>query len=417
MARTASTRPPRPPQGATIKVVSFTQIINNYLKVILEISVFRGSTPLSNIEIQVKDGVLTIPAQTTPVTTVNGVALYEILLPLSSKEVVKNLRVCLVGIPEEASSQITVPAKETIKDPAETAFARLYVASNGRITFTCYVIDTDGGPVANKVITVVFKGVKYKTKTDKEGIAIFPSPGSSYCNTISLSPGDEENVFVYVPGIRQNKTLVAIMKRPLIQARAFTRKWWLGVNNGRAFILFFASLLFLITSLAIGVKPLINDGIFANEDGYTQAQLDYNDMMVRNGYPEKVIPPIVDKKDMTTGAPLWVIASFMLIASMVYGAFAAREEIADAIDDLKIKIVERNFAKTNDPLFERLMATVISAGIITNKAKNPVGSTTPSAGAAGEGGIKSMLTSNLLSYVSLDLATDFVRGLIKRVFK
>lgn len=412
MAKTQRPAPQRAPQGISIKNTSSSQVVGNYLKVTSEIGVFRGSVPIST-EVVLKDGVKIIPGQTTPVTTVNGVALYEAMFPLSDKEVTKTLRVCLVGLPDEISHTIIIPAKQAAKDAAETAFGRLYTDKGGRITFTASVIDTDGGPIPNKVITVSFKGLNYKVKTDKEGIAVFPEPNSGLSNVISLKLGEEEDLFFYVPGIRENKKLKAIRKKPLKQAKAFTKKWWLGVNNGRAFLCFVTSLLLLFITIMFGVKPMISDGIFSGENGLTSAQTYHNEIMTSYGYLDQVIAPI----KVNHGVPWWIISILLVLASLVYMIIAAREEIADAFDDLKIKIAERNFVKTNDPFIERLIATSVSMGIISNKkrdSQNVSSSTTDTTNTGG--GVKSLLTSNLVNYLSLDLVTDFIRGLIKRVF-
>lgn len=119
------------------------------------------------------------------------------------------------------------------------------------------------------------------------------------------------------------------------------------------------------------------------------------------------------------------MAVLLTFAFLIYFPIAAREEIADAIDDIKLKMIDRNIVKANDPFFERLIATSNSLGIIGGKNQEPkfgpVSSSNMGVNPEDKDGDgkkdKPIFGSTFLSYLSLDLATDLIGGIARRVFR
>ena len=413
------------PAKLVLNAKSSSQIIGDTCEVSFEVSVFRGLSPVSGQLVILKDGISRITNGTTEVVTdQGGLALLKIIFELKNQEQHKVVRVCLDALPDEISYPITLPAKKKVegkKDPSEKLLIMKYQKDNGEVTCKARVLDTDGSGITRKKVGVFFKGIDCQVTTDSEGEKTFILPKK-------LKPGEEASAFFSVSGISDELEMKLRRKKPLKQAKAFSRGWWLGVNNGRAFCVFLAALFFWFLAISVGPgRPIFSEGLFSGKAELSPAQIRYNETAA-DGY---AIKPVDRSKDYVFGnflakKSLWRIALILTFAFLIYFPIAAREEIADAIDDIKLKMVERNIVKVKDPFFERLVASASSMGIIgSNKGSEakfgPVSSSSMGANPDDKDGDgkkdKKAFGSSFLSYLSLDLVTDLVLGIIKRVFR
>jgi len=411
------------PQRLVMNAKSASQIIGDTCEISFEVSLFRGSNPVVGQLVILKDGVARITNGNTEVPTdIGGIALLKIVFNLKDQEQNKVIRICLDQLPDEIAYPVTIPKKDSVdkKEETESLVAMKYQKENGEVYFKLRVLTTDGNGVARKRIGVFFRGDRYHVITNNIGEAYFPI-------TKALTPGEEVEIFFTVSGVKDVLRMTLRRKKPLRQVRAFSRGWWFGVNNGRAFCVLLAALFFWFLALNFGPgRPIFSEGMFTGGE-LSQAQERYNETAAKYGHD---IKPVDRSKDYIIGnflakKSLWKIALLLTIAFLIYFPIAAREEIADAIDDIKLKMVDRNIVKVDDPFFERLIATSNSLGIIGGRnpeAKfGPVSSSSMGVNPSDKDGDgkkdKPIFGSTFLSYLTLDLATDLVSGIAKRVFR
>ena len=418
---------PTRPQRLVMGAKSSSQLVGDTCEISFEVSIFRGSSPVVGQLVILKDGVSRIVNGDTEVPTdIGGIALLKIVFDLKDYEQQKVIRVCLDGLPDEISYPVTIPVKKKLaddkKEKSESLVVMKYQRDNGETFFKMRVLTTDGEGVADKAIGIFFRGVDHSAMTDNTGESTFVAPGR-------LKVGEEVKIFFTVSGVKDTLIMTLRRKKPLRQAKAFSRGWWLGVNNGRAFCVLLAALFFWFLAISFGPgRPIFSEGMFTGGK-LSSAQERYNETAAKYGHD---IKPVDRSKDYVFGIfnilpkkSLWKIALLLTIVFLIYFPIAAREEIADALDDLKIKMVDRNIVKVSDPFFERLIATSNSLGIIggqkSSEAKfGPVSSSIMGANPDDKDGDgkkdKPVFGSTFLSYLTLDLATDLFANIAKRIF-
>ena len=412
------------PQRLVMNAKSSSQVIGDTCEISFEVSIFRGSSPVVGQMVILKDGVSRITNGDTEVLTdQGGVALLKIIFDLNDQEQHKVVRICLDRLPDEISYPVTIPAKKKLasddKEETESLVVMKYQRDNGEVFFKARVLTADGEGVADKAIGIFFRGADYSAMTDNTGEATFATPGR-------LKPGEETKIFFTVSGVKDTLIMTLRRKKPLRQAKAFSRRWWFGVNNGRAFCVLLAALFFWFLAISFGPgRPIFSEGMFTGGE-LSQAQERYNEKAAKYGHD---IKPVDRSKDYIIGnflpkKSLWKIALLLTIVFLIYFPIAAREEIADAIDDIKLKMIDRNIVKVSDPFFERLIATSNSLGIIggrkSSEAKfGPVASSDMGANPNDKDGDgkkdKPVFGSTFLSYLTLDLATDLLGSIFKRI--
>ncbi len=414
------------PQRLVMSAKTQSQIIGDTCEVSFEVSVFRGLNPVAGQLVILKDGVARITNGNTEVSTdQGGIALLKIVFDLNDQEQHKVIRICLDRLPDEISYPVTVPKKDAVdKEETESLLVMKYQKENGELFFKVRALTTDGEGVAHKSVGIFFKGADYSVTTDDTGEVTFTAPKK-------LKPGEEAEIFFTVSGVKDTLRMTLRRKKPLKRVRAFSRGWWLGVNNGRAFCVLLAALFFWFLAFSFGLgRPIFSEGMFSDKGELSQAQERYNETATKYGHD---IKPVDRSKDYVFGGweilpkkSLWKMALLLTIIFLIYFPIAAREEIADAIDDIKLKMVDRNIVKVSDPFFERLIATSNSLGIIggqkSSEAKfGPVASSSIGVNPSDQDGDgkkdKPVFGSSFLSYLTLDLATDLVGGIAKRVFR
>ncbi|MDA3803009.1 MAG: hypothetical protein PF488_03945 [Patescibacteria group bacterium] len=407
-----------------IRVSPTSQIIDNVCEVSLEVSVLLKNRPMVNQEVILKEGNSRIAQPNTAGSTgVDGIVTLNANFPLRDKEYQKVLRISLTGKAESLNVPLLIPAKtekKKQKNISESLVVMKYQNDNGQASFKCRVLTTDGDGVPKKQVTIWYKGSNKKRTTDNNGEAFF------YPSSI-IEPGEENAITFSVSGIKESAKLKLRRKKKLKQAKAFSSKWWLGVNNGRAFILMLLAIFFWILAIGVGFgDPIISRKLFVDENGISPYQKLYNETLLEYGQEIKTFESDdyfffekIPKKS------IWKIAFFLTIAFFIYFPIAAREEIADALDDVRLKLVDKGSVKVDDPFFEKLLASTESLGFASNKSNKGVQfGGTKSFGLSG-GGAKNpqgkeddkAFGSSMWSYMALDIATDLLMGIVKRVFK
>ncbi len=406
-----------------IKVSPTSQVTGSVCEISLEVSVLLKNRPMINQEVVMKEGNSRIAqANTAGNTGVDGMVMLNVDFPLKDKEYQKVLRLSLTGRAESINVPLTIPAKSSDnkkKNISESLVVMKYQKDNGELSFKCRVLTTDGDGVAKKVISIWYKGHAYAVKTDANGEAVFyPSQ--------KLKPGEENQIIFSVSGIKDSAKLKVRRKKMLKQPAAFTGKWWLGVNNGRAFILLLLAIFFWIMAIGVGFgDPVLSKGLFANESGLSSAQELYQETL--GEYGQKIEPFESDDYflfDSISKKTIWKIALLLTIAWLIYFPIAAREEIADAIDDARLKLVEKSIVKVDDPFLEKLVASSQNLGFVSNGSNKGVKFGETKSFGFSEGGQSvsqgkeddKAFGSSMWSYMALDIATDVLLGVVKRVF-
>jgi hypothetical protein len=377
-----------------------------------------------NQEVIMKEGNSRIAQPNTAGNTgVDGIVTLNANFPLRDKEYQKVLRISLSGRPESLNVPLLIPAKTEKKKErniSESLVVMKYQKDNGELSFKIRVLTTDGDGVPKKPVNIWYKGFAYRVKTDQNGEAVFYPPEK-------LKPGEEIGINFSVSGIKDSAKLKLRRKKKLKQAKSFTKDWWLKVNNGRAFILLLLALFFWIMAIGVGFgDPLISRGLFVNESGLSPAQERYNETLKEYG---EEIKPFESNDyfffDLISKKAIWKIAFLLTIAWLIYFPIAAREEIADALDEIRLKLVEKGSVKVDDPFFEKLLASSDSLGFAKNKVSKGVQFGDTKSFGLGGGSSSSpsgkeddkAFGSSMWSYMALDVATDVILGVIKRVFK
>lgn len=418
------------PRGAnpqpkiTISVKSSSQIVNNVCEVSFEAAVFRGQNPVSGQLVILKNGIHRITNGVTEVSTdASGIAVLKTSFDLSDREQNLVLRICLSALPEEISYPLSIPPKakaSSKKDPTESLVVMKYQDDDGNLSFKMRVLDTNGEGVANKKVGIWFGGRNSTRTTNSEGEATFNAP-------CALTEGEETSIIFSVSGVKDNAKLKLRRKRQLNQAAAFTASWWLGVNNGRAFIVLLAAIFFWFMAFLVGTgNPVLNDNLVSDSHGLSAMESYYN--QTASLYAVEIKSQLDSSKDYLIGnyiskKSLLLIALILTIMFIIYFPIAAREEIADALEDVKLKLVERSMVKVDDPFFERLAASASSLGFASNKSNRAQFGPVSSSGSVNPDdkdgdGVKDKKTfgSTFMSYLTLDLATDLLGGIVKRIF-
>ncbi len=436
----ATTKPgaPKVAPKIVINVKSSSFDTDNTREVSFEVSVFRGTSPLSGQMVILKEGLSRILNGTTEVLTdIQGVANLKTTFDLIDQEQHRVLRVCLDGLPEEISYAITLPAKgkkSVKKSFAETLMVMKYQRDNGTITFKARVLTNDGIGLKGKKVSMFFRGVNTIETTDASGEAVFSGI------TPPLKKAEETEAVFSVSGVSDVVRMKLRRKKGLSPIKAFTRRWWLGVNNGRAFLVMLAAVLFWVLTFSIGTgNPVINGMIFSDEQGLSSAERYYNqtamaygdrieirdenDSIIVKSFNSAAIKGtdnsddyLLSESKMIKKRAFLKIAIFLTIAFLIYFPIAAREEIADAIEDIKLKMIDRSIVTAQDPFLERMVATMSTIGIIKNSKETNMESTTTTTASTEEEKEKKPFGSSFMSYLTLDLLTDLGMGIIKRIF-
>lgn len=414
---------PRP--KTTINVTPTSQNMGDRVQITFEVSVFNGDNPIASQSIVLMDGVSRIAqAAGSGTTGTNGIGILQVEVPLTDKEQQKMFRISLDGRPENFSFPVLIPAKKQVaeaKNGAESLIAMKYQNDNGLVNFKLRLLKHNGDGIEGQTIAVWFRGKNYQVTTNAIGEVTFS-------NKINLCEGEEEQIVFTTSGIKKEAKMTLRRRLALSQPRAFSRGWWFGVNNGRAFILFCLMLIMWFFALRYGPgSPVAGENLFNDKDGYSAMERYYNETATRYG---RAIEPTDNSNDfildgLIVKKKIWIWALILTIAFFIYFPIAAREEIAEALEELKVKLVDRSIVKVDDPFFEKLVASAASIGLARDANPGQVQFGPVSSSSAphpedlnrdGKKDNKGGGFGSIMNFLSLDLLGDLIIGVAKRIF-
>jgi len=259
-----------------------------------------------------------------------------------------------------------IPAIEKKKEPdAEHLILMVHNAGAGNFQVKTRILGEKGIGMANKAFAIFFNGRNYTRRTNQQGEYLFDVPAI-------IPEGGEEKLIATVSGIEQEAHVHLKRRRCINKPAPFTRPWYLGVNNGRAFLLVCLTVFVWFFAILIGPgKALINPSVFrTKQDGvYLSAvEREYNKTMLRMKDNSFLIKT---EKPSSGHHVIWKIAILLTLISLVYAPLSAREEIAEAYEETIEKLFSREYAKAGDPAFERLARLVGTYSVIRKKQRGP----------------------------------------------
>lgn len=412
-----------------INVTPTSQDMGDKVQITFEVSVFNGTNPMAGETIVLMDGISRIAQATGAGTTgTNGIGMLQVEVPLTNENQQKMFRVSLDGRPETFSFPLLIPAKKKEaekKNGAESLIAMKYQDDNGDVRFKLRLLKHNGEGIENQIIAAWFRGRDVHVTTNAIGEALFPEPGTR--NRINLCEGEEQNITFSTSGIKKEAKMKLIRRAALNQAKAFSKGWWLGTNNGRAFVLLLVVIVMWFMAFGYGPgSPVAGENLFNDEQGFSASERYYNETAARYG---RAIEPTDNSNDFILGGliakkKIWFWALVLTITFIIYFPIAAREEIAEAIEDIKVKLIDRSIVRVDDPFFEKLVASANSIGFARDSSSNEVqfGPVSSSTAAHPEDlnrdGKKDKKDGfgSILSFLSLDLLGDLIIGVVKRIF-
>ncbi len=295
----------------------------------------------------------------------DGFLEYKTSYCLSDKKQTIEFEVFLKESTEKASATIELPEKSVSKtdksdsdDPQKVILVRLH-DGNGNFRVFVRVLKAKGYGLSTPV-DLLTRTEKYTVKTNERGVAIWDFP-------CVVAPGDDQEIKAVVNGIENHAKLrIRRLRSRVDRPEAFSARWWLGTNNGRAFILMCLAGIFWIAAFIIGIgQPLVHPNLFRGEDGLSRQEIMYNQVMAQ-GEETFVIQP--------TNSPghnhhwVWKTALILTFVSLIYGPLSLREEIAEEVSLAVEGMLDNDYAQSGDPWFERLVAWTGSYAVARNVA-------------------------------------------------
>lgn len=356
------------------------------------------------------------------VSDVHGQITFSQVEKLFATERIITCRFCLENSVEEEEFNVTIPAatpEKKVDNEAEAIILRRYHDGRGNFSVLVRVLKNQGVGLGNAPVSIWYLGVKHRLTTDKNGETKFKVPGV-------VRPGVCNHLVATVSGVAEEATIDIKRRSFYRKVKAFTRRWWLRTNNGRAFILCSLVVLAWIITFIIGTgEPKINPKMFNNEDtGLSKSEQFYNRSaaMVDKAY---IIKPDEPETWSTGRIAYWGWLLIISVLVLIYAILSLREEIAAGIEDGFEKLFDKSYSKAGDPAFEKLARLVGSYRVArksptTVEVKNSeTGSTTggtPIVGAKSEaGGHPTLGTLFKLDLLS-DTLVSIIPAILKKIF-
>lgn len=404
------------PKAITVIPANFAmdQTAGTY-SVSFQVTVLEDGHPWTGGHVSLKEGIGQLADNPTDN---NGQVTFNVTGILGKTEKNVTYRISLVGLADSVEQNLTVPAadlpKKVDNDP-ETISLRRHHDGAGNFKVYIRVLKAGGNGVATKV-KVWYGGTLTPIDTDNEGDAVFTVPGV-------VAPGTHEHLVATVSGIADEASLDIKRRKNACTVTAFSPTWWLGTNNGRAFILLMAVILTWIITFIVGPgEPKINPNMFNHRDSELSSAEQFYNESAKIADDTYVVQP---HGDWSTGRiAFWGWLLIITILVLIYNIFAWREEITAWVEDKLDKAFDKSHSKAGDPTFEMLAKMLGSYRVakktpkvvmnVNNTVVNPDGST-PSpapATAAADSGHPSLRT-----LFSLDLMSDAIVATITGILR
>ena len=206
------------------------------------ISLMRGAAPIG---IEQTDG--------------NGFVNFLIDEQMTQAEKSVKFRIYLLDYGYYEDVVIVVPALPAKKEKDAEYLILMSYNDNSCFRVKARVLGERGKGMANKPVAFWLRGVDTQLTTNSEGEVVFPAG--------TIAAGEKETLTATVSGIEDRAKVVLKNSPRRNRAKAFSRRWWLGENNGRAFIgLCLAVVMWVIAFLmGPGNQAMINPDIFRGE--------------------------------------------------------------------------------------------------------------------------------------------------------
>lgn len=383
-------------------------------------------------------------------TDIIGFLEYKVPYAQTDKKQVFTLEVFMKDSNEKSLLTVEIPEKEKAtaskNDPQKIVLIRTHDGA-GHFRIFIRVIKAQGyGLPVN--VDIIFDGQRYSRKTNDRGIAAFDVPRV-------IAAGEEFPLQAIVSGIEDHARLKIHRRSPRAGGPAlWTRAWFLGTNNGRAFILMCTVAFFWLWSIAIGIgQPFLNQGWFRNDDGFSKQELVYNRVMTdaytsinaaatekvkstetakpwykrawKSVFGDKSIAnnKIPTPQIMPTKVPghwhhlIWKTAVVLTFVLLIYGPLSLREEIAEEFGIVVERLMDREYAQAGDPWFERLVAWSGAYSVARNKANISSSTSSSDSTQASNSAYKETMWSEFPVHLASDALVEFVPAIFRAMMR
>lgn len=326
------------------------------------------------------------------VSGTDGFMEYKAPYTLTRAKQTIEFEVFLKDSTEKASATIDLPerpapgANRPSNDPQKVVLIRLH---DGAGNFRVFVrVMKAGGYGLSTTVDLLTQARTYTVKTNERGVAVWNVPGV-------VAPGSSQEIKAVVNGI-ENHDKLRIRRLPDRAGcpKRFSAKWFFKTNNGRAFIIMCLAGIFWLWAFIIGIgQPLIHPNLFRGEDGLSKQEVLYNRVIADYQKDLAIDPSVVasskpigfwkkifgpkEKEKMAiqpTKSPghwhhvIWEIAVIFTFIFLIYGPLSMREEISEEVSLAVEGMLDKDYAQSGDPWFERLVAWTGSYAVAKNVA-------------------------------------------------
>jgi len=313
--------------------------------------------------------------------------------------------------PASATPPKTTPAQPTVNklDPVEIQVLRSALPKAGEFRLFARVLNYKGDGLKNKNVGFLFQGKLVEVETNVAGVCQFPKIAT---RSLSIKPGAEEKITAFVSGISQLTTTTLCRRRRLTKkSKEDAQK-----NNQRARRFFAAAGIafgiWLVAAVLISSFSGLGEPLLSNSHALTAQEKFYQTI------PKPLIISQAVSSETDLGhwqkpaifLPLSIILLWTAF-SFLYGIISLREEVAEAWRAGMESLVDRNYVKAHDPLFERIAAW---SGHLTRARTQPASPTTQTPGPAPVG---TTTKPSFWNYFSSDLLSDFIMDILPRIFR
>lgn len=412
---------PRQPRVVINLTLGDHQIDNGVFKLPLLAQVVRDGQNVGQAEVRFRVGVNKFEPQRTDA---NGECEFEFTTEQKDQPQTIELTAILSGqLAAERKVTITVPGKaqqQKQKDDPESLVLYRHEVSPGVYCVFARVTKVGGDGMKTKV-QIVIEGNSFYLETDDQGNADFLTNETRALGVGVVEEGKSIVVKGTVSGIKQAATLKIrrLSTRPPADDLEGLGKIW-GTNNRRALLFLALMVVFWILCFFIGWgNPVFGTNAPAEE--LTTAQTIYNQVLGTTDPSMRIPAPMTeDKGDWQKYC--WLFSLVWTLFALIYAPLSLREEVAEGLQEAFQKITEKNSAKADDPLYQRIaawsgsLAAARPAGAVVQQAEKSESKKDDKAGSSdphAKIGFLKLLGSDVLA----EIITEAIPAISKNIFR
>jgi len=326
------------------------------------VTVFEDGRPMANQPVSLLEGVAQI---NTGNTDTYGRIMFPVTGNLQNLGRTIPYRICLVNFTDNVEQNLTVPAldpKQPVDNDPVTMILHRHHDGCGNFSIIVRVLKEHGYGIKTRV-TFEYLGNLYRVATNRVGEAIFRVPGT-------VLPGEHNKLRAWVDGIEEERSFDIKVRETLVQVPAFSNAWWLGTNNGRAFILMLALFVAWFICLRIGVgDSIFSHNLLANKETGLSSVEQYENHYLAMADSTKMYKPDMDAQASVGRIAYWGWMIVISILVAIYSLFAWREEVGAWLEGVIEKLFDRDHSEANDPRLEQLGKILGSHHVIRKAPK------------------------------------------------